>query len=120
MKNRKATGPDGINTELFKYGGEHLNNTLLNFINTRKYWRFARIPRTWYEAHVISLFKKGKQNLCCNYRGISLLNTGYKLYTKILNTRLQTITEEILLENQSGFRKVLSLHRQGLCSKPYY
>jgi sorting nexin-29 len=59
----------------------------------------------WHEAHVISLFKEGKQNLCCNYRGISHLNTGYKIYTKILNTHLQTITEVILLENLSGFRK---------------
>jgi hypothetical protein len=55
IKNRKATGPNGINAELFKYG-EYLNNTLLNFIN--KCWQVARIPRTWYEAHVISLFKK--------------------------------------------------------------
>jgi hypothetical protein len=61
MKNRKATGPDGINAELFKYGGEHLNNTLLNFIN--KCWQFARIPRTWYEARVILLFKKRKTKL---------------------------------------------------------
>jgi hypothetical protein len=41
---------------IFKYGGEHLNNTFLNLIN--KCYQFARIPRTWYEAHVISLFKK--------------------------------------------------------------
>jgi hypothetical protein len=27
------------------------------------------------------------------------------MYTKILNTRLQTITQVILLENQSAFRK---------------
>jgi hypothetical protein len=33
------------------------------------------------------------------------LNTGYKIYTNILNTRLQTIAEAILIENQSGFRK---------------
>jgi hypothetical protein len=38
---------------------ENTSNTLLNFIN--KCWQFARIPRTWYEAHVISLFKKGKK-----------------------------------------------------------
>jgi hypothetical protein len=56
IKNKKATGPNGINAKLFKYGGEHLNNTVLNFIN--KCWQCARIPRTWYEDHVIPLFKK--------------------------------------------------------------
>jgi len=29
MKNRKAAGPDGLNSELFKYGGPNLSNRLL-------------------------------------------------------------------------------------------
>jgi hypothetical protein len=33
MENRRATGPDAINTELLKYGAEDLNNRLSNFIN---------------------------------------------------------------------------------------
>jgi hypothetical protein len=59
MKNRKATGPDEINAELLKYGGEDLNNGLLNFINIC--WRCAKIPKTWYQAHVIYIFKKKKK-----------------------------------------------------------
>jgi hypothetical protein len=51
-----ATGPNGINAKLFKYGGERLNNTLLNFFY--KCWQFARIPKTWYLYPFISLFKK--------------------------------------------------------------
>jgi len=33
MKNRKAGGPDGLNSELFKYGGPVLSNRLLELIN---------------------------------------------------------------------------------------
>ena len=40
-----------------------------------------------------------------NYRGISLLNTGYKIYSKIIAKRLTAIAEVLLLEEQSGFRK---------------
>ena len=75
----------------------------LSFINDC--WRLKKIPKTWYEAHVIPIFKKGNRNRCSNYRGISLLNAGYKLYMKIVHAHLSTITEALLLENQSGFRK---------------
>ena len=50
-----------------------------------------------------SLFKKGKRDDCSNNRGISLLNSGYKIYAKII-TRFKTISEAILFEEQNGFR----------------
>ena len=37
--------------------------------------------------------------------GISLLNTGYKIYTKIIAKRLTVIAETLLIEEQNGFRK---------------
>jgi hypothetical protein len=40
-----------------KYGEKYLNNRHLNCINVR--WPYAKIPKTWYEATVISVFKKG-------------------------------------------------------------
>ena len=40
-----------------------------------------------------------------NYRGISLLNACYKLYSKVLNEKLQTQAEQFLLECQSRFQK---------------
>ena len=59
MKNRKSAGPDGLNSELFKYGGCVLSNRLLQLIN--KCWRERLIPEEWGQATVKSLFKKGKR-----------------------------------------------------------
>jgi len=99
MKNRKAAGPDGLNSELFKYGGPVLSNHVLALIN--KCWKERLIPEEWGQARVKSLFKKGKHDDCSNYRGISLLNSGYKIYAKIITQRLKTISEAILLEEKT-------------------
>ena len=40
-----------------------------------------------------------------NYRGISLLNACYKIYSKVLNEILKAQAEQFLLECQNGFRK---------------
>ena len=48
--------------------------------------------------------QKGKCDECSNYRGITVLNSGYKIYTKIITQRFKTILEAILLEKQNGFR----------------
>lgn len=103
MKNRKACGPDGINAELLKYGGLLLQFRLLHLYNIC--WRDCRIPDEWGVSEVISLFKKGDRGNCENYRGISLLNIIYKIYVKIINNRIKTISEVLLKEEQSGFRK---------------
>lgn len=48
----------------------------------------------------------GKVDRAANYRGISLLDVGYKLLTKIMARRLTRWTEERdkLGESQAGFR----------------
>jgi len=39
-----------------------------------------------------------------NYRGISHLNSGYKIYANIITQHFKTISRAILLEEQNGFR----------------
>lgn len=56
-------------------------------------------------AVVISIYKKGGRSSCANYREISLLNTGYKVYTRMINNRLKNITNAERTEKQKGFRK---------------
>jgi len=50
-------------------------------------------------------YTKKETNNPDNYRGISLSNTGYKIYSKIIAKRLTAIAKVLILEEQNGFRK---------------
>lgn len=102
-KNRKAPGMNGINTEFLKYAGILFHLRLLHFFNMC--WKNKQIPKEWRQAKVISLFKKGDRGNPNNYRGISLLDTSYKIYAKIMNERLKIIADHLISEEQMGFRK---------------
>ena len=52
-----------------------------------------------------------------NYRGISILNTCYKIYSKILNIKLQNHSEVFMTETQNGFRKERSCTDPTFCLK---
>ena len=43
--------------------------------------------------------------ICSNYRGISLLSIPCKVYTRILDGRVRSITESKVMEVQGGFRR---------------
>jgi hypothetical protein len=68
------------------------------------------IPKIWRKAQINLLPKEGDPSELGNYRPISLLCVQYKIYTHILNRRLQAYLEEnrILSEGQAGFRKGMS------------
>ena len=44
-------------------------------------------------------------SVCDNWRGISLLDIGGKLFTKTIQSRLQDVVEEVLLDSQYGLRQ---------------
>ena len=75
----------------------------MNFLNVC--WVYGDIPKEWRTVVVVTIHKKGDRNNPDNYRSISLLNTGYKIYSKIIAKRLTVIAEAQILEEQNGFRK---------------
>ena len=85
--------------KLFKYGGPVLSNRLLELIN--KCWKGSSIPEEWGQARVKSLFKKGKRDDCSDYRGISLVNSGYKIYAKIITQRSKLYQKRYYLKNKT-------------------
>ena len=66
------------------------------------------IPESWLLGTIKPFYKnKGNKNDPKNYRPITILSCLGKLFTAILNNRLNTYSESFLLlnENQCGFRK---------------
>lgn len=70
----------------------------------QKIWKNEHLPKTWNEVIIIPIHKKGDKTKCENYRGISLLNSAYKVFAKILLNRLTPYAEENLGRYQCGFR----------------
>ncbi|KAE9416003.1 hypothetical protein Angca_005205, partial [Angiostrongylus cantonensis] len=62
----------------------------------------------WKTSCTIILRKKGDRNVLRNYRPICLLSVLYKLFTKIVLSRISRTLVEAQPVEQAGFRK-------GLC-----
>ena len=105
LRNGASAGPDLFLNEFLKKG----TNGLLSYIHGlfNKLYEIGYFPESWTEGHIIPIFKKGDKNEASNYRGITLLSIIGKLFTRILNSRLNTWAEEynIYVEAQAGFRK---------------
>lgn len=102
LKNNKAPGSDGIPSELFKHGGEALVDEVHKLMV--KVWNTEGMPQEWKIGLICPLHKKGSQLECSNYRGITLLNVAYKIFSNILASRLTPLAESTVGNYQCGFR----------------
>ena len=102
--NRKAPGTDLICYEHLKQTLDFTLPLLTWIMNTC--FHSAMIPASWKESLVFTLYKgKGSKNDPNFYRGIALLQTCYKIYTAILNSRLCNNVFHLLPPSQHGFQK---------------
>jgi len=101
LKGRKAPGEDSIMSELLKQGGSTVMLRIKQLIN--KVWKEETIPKPWQVSVLCPIYKKGDVMECKNYRGISLLNTSYKVLSNIILNRLKPYAKEIVGDYQAGF-----------------
>jgi len=74
-------GTDQIPTEMIHEGSNTLCSEIHKHINSL--WRKEELPQQWKESIIVPIYKTGNNTDCCNYRGISLLPTTYKVLSKL-------------------------------------
>ena len=68
-------------------------------------WEKGEIIKGWEISRIFPIFKAGDEDKPRNYRGVSLLNVGYKILTAIMVKTINRLVEgKILRESQAGFR----------------
>ena len=103
LKNGKASGPDDISAEMLK-SHNGIAEWLWDIVN--KCWTEENLPQDRKLAEVVPLYKnKGKRSECGNYRDISLLSVPGKVFASIILNRCKDALDQVLREEQCGFRK---------------
>jgi len=94
VKRHKSPGVDKITVELIKSRGRPIRSEIPKLINS--IWNLEELLEEWKESIIVPIYKKGDNTYCINYRGISLLQTTYRILSNILLARLTPYVEEIL------------------------
>jgi ribonuclease HI len=106
LSNGKAPGPDGVINETLKALPAHAQECIHTLFIIM--WATGNTPDVWKNSHT-TLLHKGKmpESDIKGYRPIALLNTMYKLWTKLLTTAMYDFAENhsLLSSSQKGFRK---------------
>ncbi|KAL0804295.1 hypothetical protein Bca101_096785 [Brassica carinata] len=103
LPKNKAPGPDGFSVEFFTSAWDLVGKDVISAV--KSFFTTSVLPRQ-VNATVISLIPKvpGADKLS-DFRPISLCNTVYKVISKIIASRLQDLTPDIVQRNQVGFVK---------------
>ena len=98
MKNNKSPGEDGISKEFFLTFENEIMEELCEMLNNILFK--GKMPESLRNAIITLLFKKNDHRMLKNWRPISLLNTDYKILSKILAMRLRKVISSLLPVNK--------------------
>lgn len=104
MQNGKCPGPDGYPVEFYKKFLDKLAPMMIDMYFES--FDSLKLPQTLNQASISLILKKNKDPLhCTSYRPISLLNVDFKILSKLLAIRLESILPSIISPDQTGFIK---------------
>lgn len=104
MTKGKAGDQAGLVVEMVQKGSTNLLHALALLFAEILSGR-AQPPSIWKQSFITILFKKGEPTLPDKYRPITLLRIFYKVFARILNTRVKVFLDVRQGPDQSGFRK---------------
>jgi exonuclease III len=101
LKRHKAAGEDELNNDFYKDTQAVFVPALVKIGN--ELLQGGNPPPSFLKALIIPLRKKGDSVDAMNFRPISLLQTAYKVYMKVIATRTQTVMGTPIGDSQQGF-----------------
>ena len=105
LKSGKATGLDKISSEMVKASLHALLSVYEKLFNA--ILRSGIYPTSWHDSYICPIYKSGSRSDPSNYRGIAINTILGKVFSIILNNRLEKfITSNNLIDDtQIGFKK---------------
>ena len=103
---RKLHWADEITAREMKIVGDEVNYGFTGI--TRSGIAEGKYPGQWKTGKVKTIFKKGKKDLCDNYRPLTMLSILSKITEGVICETLDKHLENTIQKNQWGFRKGLS------------
>ncbi|KAJ1702528.1 hypothetical protein LUZ63_002307 [Rhynchospora breviuscula] len=97
----RAARPDGVNARALQSFWAMLGPTVLNQVN--EIFSSARIPSDMAKSNLILVPKKEILITIMDYRPISVCNILYKLVSKLLERRMQSLIPLLVANNQTAF-----------------
>lgn len=102
LQSNKSPGEDGFPPEFYREFKDLLIPLIKDVLDLAS--RTQTLPESFSTAIITVIHKKNKDPLkCASYRPISLLNTDYKLISKVLANRLGQYLPQLINPDQSGF-----------------
>ena len=103
LKNGKCKDTAGIKAEMLKNTGCRTRKVLLDLFNSILQGT-SETPKSWRKSVITVLYKSGDPTEAKNYRPICIIPLLYKLFSKLLYSRLYPILDLAQCPDQAGFR----------------
>ena len=104
LKSGKCQDSAGIKAEMLKNTGDSTRRVLLELFNSVLQGT-SETPKSWRLSVVKVLYKSGDPADPKNYRPICIIPLLYKLFSKLLYSRLYPILDTAQCPDQAGFRR---------------
>ena len=99
LSHNKSPGLDGLTSEFYQHFWPIIKDDIFSLFN---YSTFSgSLPVSCRRATITLLPKKGDLLDVANWRPVSLLNTDYKLFAKVLSNRLKNVIEQVVHSDQT-------------------
>lgn len=102
MSPNKSPGPDGFPREFYKAFWPQLSPIFMPMLED--FCKNGVLPDSMHTARITVLLQKDKDPISCSsFRPISLLDFDYKIITKLLAKRINTLLPKMIKADQTGF-----------------